>query len=206
MSVEVTCSNAGCSRPRKYKNTGYCNPCQAKRNADLRGVVIRNFPCERCGAERLRRRSPGSQKLCMSCAQSDRWGPGHRKTFTCSICAAEFEDFQSRVTGAFVHCSRKCASVGKAQRAEGRHINANGYVVIRVKNKPVLEHRHVMAESLGRPLLRNETVHHVNGQRQDNRLENLELWGGRHGNGQRVVDLVADAVKILELYAPHRLA
>lgn len=73
-------------------------------------------------------------------------------------------------------------------------------------NGRVAEHRHVMSESLGRPLEPFENVHHINGVRDDNRLENLELWNTCQPAGQRVDDKVAWALEILRLYAPEKLA
>lgn len=102
---------------------------------------------------------------------------------------------------------------GKPRRGEtfkgGKRKNSQGYIEIIDPDKRqrkgngtiyIKEHRHIMKNHLGRPLLKTESIHHLNGKKDDNRIENLEIWTTLHPAGQRASDLVVFAKEILTLY------
>lgn len=97
----------------------------------------------------------------------------------------------------------------KMRNGQGRRptMTGNGYVLVYCPEHPnatasgyILEHVMVMAETLGRPLLPGENVHHRNGMKTDNRPENLELWVTMQPSGQRARDLIEWAQTILSRY------
>lgn len=92
----------------------------------------------------------------------------------------------------------------------GRYRTELGYIRLITEaggsKSSILEHRWVVQKRIGRPLEPHENVHHLNGVRDDNRPENLELWSTSQPPGQRVEDKVAWAKEILSQYDPESLA
>lgn len=139
--------------------------------------------CQRCRHKK--------ERIPCGCGGTKR--PGSNSCYTCWV---------TRQQGSSHNCWRG-----------GRSQGADGYVKIyrpghhrAMNGRYVREHILIMEEFIGRNLLPQETVHHKNGVRNDNRIENLELWSSRQPSGQRVEDKVKFALEILTTYAPERLS
>jgi HNH endonuclease len=146
---------------------------------------------------------------------------------TCSSCKRDFEP-SSRHLHCPACRSRDTCACGQPKRRKsrtchgcripaiassngawkgGRTYHKNGYVMVRMPDHQrasgsyVFEHIVVIERLLGRPLQRDESVHHRNGIRDDNRPENLELWVSAQPSGVRVTDALAWALAVVDRYA-----
>lgn len=182
-----TCSVDGCERGGRIK-VGYCE-------MHYKRYQLKGDP----GGPEARQMNGGSTGECSvdGCA---------KKRSSIGLCGMHLR--RKRLTGD-VGPAESMRSGSTRIVSSKRNNNRDGYVIIKVPGHPeakatgwALEHRVVMSDHLGRPLLAHENVHHINGVRSDNRLENLELWSKSQPWGQRVSDKVAWAKEILALYEP----
>jgi hypothetical protein len=99
------------------------------------------------------------------------------------------------------YCSISCSAKSQPHpRNFGKRRFYHGYYALKRDGRYVPEHRLVMEAKIGRKLFDCENVHHINGQKLDNRPENLEIWNTKQPKGQRVFDKVEFALEILRMY------
>lgn len=146
-------------------------------------------PCVECD----RRFEPSSRHLhCPSCRRQlshDRCACGGLKQPTSSTCQSTAGNESGNWTG-----GKTYHKSGYVMRRTPGHPRARG------KSPYVFEHVLVMKEVLGRHLVEEESVHHLNGVKDDNRPENLGLWVRPQPSGIRASDAVAWAREILARY------
>lgn len=175
---EKTCRKCGETKDYRsyYKATGnadgYENQCKPCKNNSRDPVKLKSYRDK----WRAEKKAIGHYGHCSSCKEPLGRNEGDRKkTPYCSKCLK--------------------GSLHPHFKPEG-HLNHDGYKIIGGK----LEHRLVMEKHIGRKLYKDENVHHINGVRTDNRIENLELWSSSQPSGQRIKDKVDWARMILERY------
>lgn len=128
-----------------------------------------------------------------------------KKSFIKDLCKVCYEKVRRREKGIV----KTPINQYRSKRGNGC-IRPDGYVSIQKKslighpqadkNGRILMHQLIMCEHLKRNLIKGETVHHKNGNRSDNRIENLELWSNSQPSGQRVEDKIKWAKEILKFY------
>ena len=90
-------------------------------------------------------------------------------------------------------------------RNKGGKINKDGYRFIydSYVRKYISEHRAVYENHYDIKLSNEQNIHHINGDRLDNRIENLELWDSSQPKGQRVEDKILFYKELYEKYKDH---
>jgi hypothetical protein len=205
METEV-CTETDCASPKLAR--GWCSVHYQRWqvHGDPQWTFSQDGTCARC-RQPFKARSPKKRFCSGGCQRASRYkqkqAERKAKARTCSVDACERTHLAKGLCRAHYQQVKRTGQVGKSNPTTfWRYTDAqSGYVFLALpqpgatRRRKVSEHRYLMEQSLGRLLHPWENVHHINGVRDDNRLENLELWAKPQPNGQRPRDLAAWVVE-----------
>lgn len=180
--------------PYKSIKRLYCShKCANIATAESREKRVK-FTCKICGkgfevvkgAVKVRQKTSEIQYCSKKCMGL---GMRKRETVRCLNCGEGFETTRNNF------CSRVCAcEYKKKMNGIGGHWYENGYKVLWNGGRPVKEHIYTMERHIGRKIKQGEVVHHKNGVRDDNRIENLEIMShAEHSSFHRKAEIKAGA-------------
>ena len=173
---------------------------QYRRNTGIVGQPPVTKKCACCGIDFFCKASHAARRT--HCSKNCMYQGKTNASLVTKLCKHCGKAFSSQPYRNVVMCSAECVkasrSVRRAKDSVGWYIQAkSGYVVRSFQGRTQLQHRYIMEQHLGRPLEPFENIHHVNGVKDDNRIENLEIWITKQPQGQRTEDLISWAIAIL---------
>jgi hypothetical protein len=136
-----------------------------------------------CGKERSVRTYSLTTGDVLTCGCGRAEARKRGRTIPCVVCGKEFWAVPYREKGGQVCCSKECSYIDKGKRFSGKNSPtwkggkwiSHGYVWTKRNGKQVPEHRLILEQAVGRPLRKDEETHHINGNKTDNRPENLTI-------------------------------
>lgn len=193
----IECARDGCSRTRELRQSDsdrnksgrfFCSA-DCRNAAGSKPRTLPDLTCSVCG-ESYRSRQAKDRKVSRFCSRKCKaiGETRPRLNVQCPTCASPFQTYET-TTGEQhrTFCSHKCATDNNVTQGVGRLINGravtlhvSGYLMCWAPGRGrMMEHRYVMEQHIGRELHSDEQVHHINGVKTDNRIENLALLSPR---------------------------